>query len=429
MNTAVFGNPVTGNNSWLDRYLLIVFSLSIVGFLSIKGCTNLALVLLLIPALREIKPSYLRARANNAMGLMLPILITLAMPILAILISQTLRLNWIFKAYDGPMRIFLAIPLIIYFTNKKIDFAKLIGFSAPIALLILVPLVLAHPEISAKWADRFATSFVDPNTLGTYTQILTAFCLFGIGESTFRDFKRLTLPILGMICGLYLMAGSGTRGSLLAMPVLFLLWIHSRNHRIKTIQLIIPISIFILALVLAVYLNQTITDRITIAYDQIVSWFHGVNPDTSVGLRLSMWEIAVKLFLENPIYGYGDNGFANVINNPAVVAISTQEARNMILNIGPHNEILANLLRSGFFGGVSMFCLYFIPLKLFWSNRKQPQASLACYLGLAFVICLFFSGLSLEVLTLKYTTTFYGLIMAGLCSEIIRFRVDNELKT
>jgi O-antigen ligase len=141
-----------------------------------------------------------------------------------------------------------------------------------------------------------------------------------------------------------------------------------------------------------------------------------------------MWQISWELFKHNPFYGYGDNGFRELLNEPWITSIASPEAREIILFNGPHNEFLANLIRSGFMGGLSVLCLFFIPLDLFWRNRNIPQTSKASHLGLSFITCLIICSISSEVLTLKYTNTFYGLIIASLTAQIFQSKSVKDQK-
>jgi len=77
-------------NKWLDGYLIIILIISLTGFLSIKGLTNTCLFLLLAPSIFFIKRSFQYTIPLNKFNLLIPILITLALPTIAIFISQAL---------------------------------------------------------------------------------------------------------------------------------------------------------------------------------------------------------------------------------------------------------------------------------------------------------------------------------------------------
>ncbi|OAI11098.1 hypothetical protein A1507_20900 [Methylomonas koyamae] len=406
--------------SWLDWPVIIVTASSIIGYLSIRSWTNITVFLLLLPALSVFKCAWLRASAQKQIFSALPLIITMALPVLAILVSQTLRQEWSFKPYDGPFRILLCIPVLFYFLQLKLNFSKIVAFSAPIALLILIPVVYSHPETLERWMGRFATPAVDPTEFGTYSMVLTAFCLFGIEtEPDKLNLKFLAYQVSGFLAGIYLLLGSGTRGSWIAIPPLLVLWavLNRKNLPPKILK---HLGLLVLAGIVLICLVRPYTlDRIFSGIYELSSWLNGSNTETSAGLRLTMWQISWELFQHNPLQGYGDHNFKQYLDAPWISSFASTEARETILHNGPHNELLANLLRSGVMGGISVIGLFIVPLTMFWRNRDVEKSKYACRLGLAYITSLVLCSLSSEVLTFKYTSSFYGLVIAGISAQII----------
>ncbi|WNB76502.1 O-antigen ligase family protein [Methylomonas koyamae] len=406
--------------SWLDWPVILVTASSIIGYLSVRSWTNITVFLLLLPALTVFKCAWLRARAQKQITSALPLIITMVLPVLAILVSQIVRQEWSFKPYDGPSRILLCIPVLFYFLQIKLNFSKIVAFSAPIALLILIPVVYSHPETLERWIGRFATPAVDPTEFGTYSLVLTAFCLFGIEtEPDKLNLKFLAYQISGFLAGIYLLLGSGTRGSWIAIPPLLVLWavLNRKNLPPKILK---HLGLLVLAGIVLICLVRPYTlDRVFSGIYELSSWLNGSNTETSAGLRLTMWQISWELFKHNPLQGYGDHNFKLYLDAPWISSFASIEARETILHNGPHNELLANLLRSGVMGGISVIGLFMVPLTVCWRNRDVEKSKYACRLGLAYITSLVLCSLSSEVLTFKYTSSFYGLVIAGISAQII----------
>ena len=420
--SAMVGNA---GNLWADAYFLVVLSSGILGFLSWRGWTNIALFLLLVPAMASCRRSYAAARMGGNLPALGPLVLTLALPVLVLILSQLLRQNFVPKAYDGPLRMLLAIPLLYYFIAKQVDFARLLGLVAPLALFILVAEVRLNPQALEHWGGRFATYFVDTDMFGVYALVLASLCLFSLDYVAKPAGKGLTiLPAVGFVAGLYLVVGSQTRASWLALPFVLLLWLVLQSPRLERRRIFGLTAALVVVVGLAVVLFPGASARLTGAFSEVSQWFHGTNRHTSAGYRLTMWQMSWEFFKHSPWFGYGDGGVMVHLNEPWITAIADEESRGIISN-GPHNEFLANLLRSGVLGGVSVLCLFFVPFVLFWRQRHNPDAQVAkaAHLGLAYLVSLIVCSISFEVFTLKYTATFYGLIISGLAAQVIRGQV------
>ncbi|MBI0326465.1 hypothetical protein [Burkholderia plantarii] len=93
-----------------------------------------------------------------------------------------------------------------------------------------------------------------------------------------------------------------------------------------------------------------------------------------------------------------------------------------MIHAGPHNELLANLLRSGVAGGLAVVMLFAVPLDLFRRARgagADANARRAADTGIAFMICLMLACVTFEMFTLKYTASFNALVVATLVAQAL----------
>jgi O-antigen ligase len=125
------------------------------------------------------------------------------------------------------------------------------------------------------------------------------------------------------------------------------------------------------------------------------------------------------LFLESPLYGYGDPiGYKHLLDQPLVTSFAGPNALGAI-TLGPHHEIFGQMLRSGIFGLVTGLLLFFAPMGIFIQQLRNNSQNPAAQVGLAFVLGLFICSLSIEVFNLKYTSSFYALMLACLGAQAL----------
>ncbi len=416
------------DNKWLDSYLILVLFASILGFLSVKGMTNTCLFLLLIPSLFYIKKNTNYIIQSNRLRIIGPTVIALSLPVIAIFISQLGRQDWLMRAYDGPSRMLFSIPILFFLIYKKVNFSHLLALASPIALWIIALSLVLHPEIIANELGRYGTAFVRPNAFGTYTTVLTSFCLFNISSPSKSLIIWRLYQISGFLIGLALVIGSGTRGAWLAIPFILVIWLiynfRALRYYLPWLLLLIIIFYFISSAGFFTYPGN----RSSSGFYEIINWFNHSNVDSPTGLRLSIWKISWQLFLHNPLFGYGNKGYVAFLNEPWFSSTASAAAKGTLACCGTHNELLANTLRSGITGTLSILFLFIAPFSLFAKNARHlnPDIAKASQLGLAYITCLTICSISIEIFNLKYLSSFYGLIIAGLTAQIASGQALNK---
>lgn len=398
-----------------DIALILLLSSSFLGYLSLRGWMNADLILLFLLSLG----CWVITRGNKRLELkaLRIVVLVLVLPLLAILFSQGLRNDWIAKAYDTPMRMFISIPVLACCYIKRVEFTRLISVSVPAALIILLAQVYLDPAVTMRWFGRFATYFVDCDTFGIYTLVMSALCMFCLA-ATHSRFLQIWLTV-GTLVGLYLLIGSKTRSAWLALPFVLALWLVLKGNTWGWRKTASLLGTFILVIAVAGIASPNTLERLQSGFNEVAAWMNGSNLDTSAGLRLTMWHMSWVLFQHSPLYGYGDFGYRNLLDAPWITSISTLAARQTI-SAGPHNEILANLLRSGIFGGISIISYFVLLLIFFWRERNHPdnRVTSASHLGLVYLVCMFITSIEFEVFTLKYTASFNGFMIAGLAAQV-----------
>jgi O-antigen ligase len=335
------------------------------------------------------------------------VFITFILPLLAILNSQLLNNSWEWRYYDSPSRFLFAIPLIMYIWQSKIKLQFLLEFTFPLTLIVTFIALSFLPKLG--WGadpSRLATYFVDPLTFGRIS--LT----FGLVSLAFINFKNKSLIsnlvlLIGFILGLYLSVKSGSRTGWLAAPVIFIfLFVMHAPFKNKFASICIALLIGVTGTFTIYKTSPTVNQRVNLAIHEVSSYqLNQLNPDNSVGMRISFYRMGLYFFSERPFSGWGDENFKEKLNDPEISFFSTSFTREFALNSGFHNEFITNMVRSGVLGLLSSLLLIATPLIIFWRlltfNRPLAIA------GVTYVICELISGLSTEVFNLKFTAALY----------------------
>ena len=417
-------DALIGRRGALAVDLLVVAALAgyVVLFLAVRGATNACFfVLILLALLCLVRQRAAFAAAWRLQGSRI-LVVALGLVFAAAVAANLLRGQFDLVDLDGPSRYLLAGLLLLFLTAKRVQFVRIFAAVLPLATLAALAAVLLHTDTANRWNGRFATSFVDPNTLGGYAVILTFLMLLTAASPGERSPLRRVLPWLGAAAGLLLTMFAASRGAWLAVPLLAALWLHLRWQqgagRVASQGLVV---FGIMALVAVVV--PDVAQRGMAGSHEVRSWLDGTNPMTPAGQRLSVWQLSLDLFAASPLTGYGWTAVATTqLARPEVAsAAPPPEIIHILAQGGPHNDLLTLALSHGVFGITAFATLLFVPAAFFWRRRKTAtgDARLACELGVCLVAGVLVCGLTNEMLSLKYLASFYGLTVAGLAAQVL----------
>jgi O-antigen ligase len=358
------------------------------------------------------------------------ILLILSGLLLSVLVSQIFRGAIHPAAFDGPSRILFAGIVFVFLVQLNIQLIRVLSVAIPLGLICVFLSVQLNP--GAYWGERYATYFVDPNTLGSQTFILGLLSLLMIGWSGKKSTLLIALQVLGGLLGLYVSIGSGSRGGWLTAPFILLLILllrigdishagQSQKQKMWLQTITVCISIFFLSLV-GFYFSENLSTRIIGGYFEVLNWFTGVNLDGSAGIRLSMWKFGFQFANESLLFGYGEEkNMMQLLQNSPLNIAANQTAINTMAVTGPHSDILSKLLSAGLFGLGAYLSLLLVPFSIFWKQRNAQDFNVkqAARIGLFYISGILIAGLSNEQLSLKYLCTFYGLMIAVLLAQVL----------
>jgi O-antigen ligase len=220
------------------------------------------------------------------------------------------------------------------------------------------------------------------------------------------------LKLCGFLSGLYISIQSGERGGWIVIPLLLMLFTFSHSNkyvRLKSTGAILAIAAFAW---LGYSNSEIMHNRIDAVFLDINEYANG-NKDTSIGIRLQLYLAALRLFIDQPIFGIGSEGFQHAILSLQHQETLTPGAIHMAAS-EVHNEILAKCVGAGIFGLLSILAVYTVPLLIFQSRRKTTSSliKIASTMGICLVAGFFMFGLTVEIFNLKMTATFFAFTIA-----------------
>lgn len=239
-----------------------------------------------------------------------------------------------------------------------------------------------------------ATGFTGGIRFGNIGLMLGVFCtagLVGLKDSKpgrARWLAQLAL-ITGTLCGLYASIASGTRGGWVAIPVAVVLFGAALIPAQCTLRWYASASVLAVMLIIVGLKIPMVEQRYQETMSNLQAFEHGENR-TSVGLRLAVWQAAVRMIAEKPLAGWGSNGYHKQLHKGANSGLYSSQVK---LLAHTHNTYLEAWLKYGVLGIVGVVSLL---VSVFWlfakylrHNNRSVQALALCGTCLAAMYAVF----------------------------------------
>ena len=405
-----------------------LFSLIIKGWVSgvLFFASLIAIVLLSLFAAKKISPEgegvHLSLQIESLTRLTtFVVIIAFCLPLLSVLVGQLLQGAWTVSRFDAPSRYLLAIIIFIAIAYFGSALRQVVEFTIPAASVITVLLIPYVPvTVWSSYPGRLSNHFIDPLIFGQVSLALGVLSLLTIGLNGKRPWFVTLFKLIAAGVGFYLSLRSGSRTGWLAIPLILFVWIayYSPLNRWKTALLAIIITCCVM---LALFFgSNTIKSRMNAMWTEVSSYqWNAINPDTSIGHRISWMRIGLHYFLMRPVSGWGDESLSSNINDESIAVFSSKASREELLAVGFHNDFVANAVRYGIGGLLAILAIFMVPLIFFaYCLRYKPVASFAM-MGLAYVLIQSVSSLSYHVLDFKFMASFYALMVSVFIGVII----------
>ena len=421
----LFGSNLRRWEFWKElisfRFLVIV---SPVFLLTVKHWTNLVVLVVFVGSLLFLlrKKEVSLQDTDELRPWRWIIAMTLTGPVLAVGIGQLLRGEFYPPNFDAPLRIALCAPIFLaisyrWLWNEGKEPITFLWMKYTFPGMLLWTFIDSSSWSTSWGVNRITTYFVDPLTFGSLTLL---FSLLSVASLSFFWQKlsvihRIVVPI-AVLSGLYLSVMSGSRTGWLVLPIFLIIWIrYFALQQYGKAKAILGALLLMCGILSFIPLQPVLVEKIHLALSEVSSYhWNTLNPDNSVGMRISFYRMAVFYFLENPIKGWGDLGWMELINSPEVSQYATAFTKDFAKN-GFHNEFFTSGVRSGIWGLISSISLFFIPVVFALNIQSKSNSCISKFISfflLIFMTHMIVAGMTTEVTNLVFLASFIGLSLS-----------------
>lgn len=307
--------------------------------------------------------------------------------------------------YHLPMAIFLSLP--IFWTLSSSD-ANPHFFWAGASAGALIAAAIACYEIFVLGGDRAGYLIHNPIPFGSISMCLAAASVIGYQPKQGLRSWLNVWALAGLLAGVSAAVLSGSKGCLLALPVLAYL-VHIKCIRPLAIPRVWLMLSVLLALAVLTYFaaDSFLAVRIQDAARGAMFWLNtGQVVEGSVGPRLELIRFAFDAAMVNPLTGIGRDGMLSMLQ-----ASSTNGAYDpFIAQLHTvHNELLNIWVTKGLLGLLAMSAMYGLSLRYFWRIRHHADTHVQNIGLMGTSLCLMYLifGVSEVALQLTFFRNFF----------------------
>jgi O-antigen ligase len=336
--------------------------------------------------------------------------------VIAVFIHQLFTAQFVSNAYDIPSRL-ACFPLLVWLmlSLEKKDL-KYIQWSIFIgALLGFIVLQFQTLNGTERPVFIFHIPLIPFTNIILMMGMLTLLTI-GWHSANERIVICAKLIVGGLaIYGTYL---AQTRGSWVALPVFLIIGLATlkpfSNKKIYSLLAIV-------LLCSPIILGGNTYNRIAAAKADINNFIEKDEKNSSIGLRLQLWNGSWQLFKDNYLLGIGPKKYAeaaeNLYRNKTLTAEAAQQPHS-------HNDVLYQMVTLGMPGMLAILALYFLPAFYFFKdiNNNNQEVRVTAGMGLALCLGFFVYGLSDTMFYWRISYIFYIISLAWIFATLIKHK-------
>ena len=408
-------------NPKLFRYCLFLLPIL---FLNLKHGANLVLFIAFTGSVIYISDNI--KAIKRLVIINIDILLIFISPILAIVISQSIRGEYFINNWDAPIRLLLCAPIFLAISHGwilKEDKTSIsrdwLRWSIPIAIPITLITSTYFP--STTWLTHKSNYFVDPLSFCSYTLLFSFLVIITIiYESHEANWKRILIYVVVAIIAIYISSTSGARTGWLNLPVFVFICFWILKKKFGNMQALFGLSLLIITIIFIIKFDNQLIVKMKLGWDQLSNYkYNSMNEDTSIPMRISFYRMGISYFLERPFAGWGDLSWLSNINRNEFLSYASEVTIESPIH-GFHNEIITSMVRAGVFGLIatsSLFIVVFHQSIKGIGRQLTERHKLISICLLIFISHLFLAGLVTEITNLTFLAAFIGVVLAVLLGE------------
>lgn len=336
-------------------------------------------------AIRRFEPFRWKELTGMAIALFLPLLVMLA--------NSAYLDQWSASEYEKLLRFALGVPMLWVLLRapkpwlRNVQWSLMFSALAGAVMLIVIMKVLGRGSVSEYGGRYNAVAFADLTLLfGLISLLATGW--------TLSPWPRVETAAKVFICGLTVYATwvSETRSSWMLLPVfsvVLLLGLRGWGMRSRAFCALV----LMLLLVAGGAGIWSYSSRMHEVASDVKEFADEGQRDTSVGIRMQLWQASWLMFREHPFLGVGAMNFrkelAQLRDEGKVTPLVARDYGE------PHNDFLGALAGYGGLGFLSFLMLYLIPAGIFLRRMASSDRMVRVGAQIGLLFCLGYGTFSL----------------------------------
>jgi O-antigen ligase len=207
----------------------------------------------------------------------------------------------------------------------------------------------------------FPIQFAD---LSMSVALICAVWVVGLPRSPLRKLAGISGALAIVACAL-----TSSRGAFAALMVLPWIIAYATGTALTLRRVLVVLAVVSVTVALALGVSARLRDRVNDVSTDLDAYAHG-NANTSLGMRLQMWDNSLRVFAGSPLLGVGSAGYME--SQQRGVAEGRLDPAILEYN-GAHNQFIDALAKGGILHGLSTLALFLAPWLWFLRRCRRSD--------------------------------------------------------